>query len=647
MTSACFSSVADDVFSLEKTNLVKAKAAGAATEKSNSPVKKVSKIKMAASRSTWRSLLRAHVFFLVFTCNFTPGFSGTVTDVIRINSTGNAEPQLAPSVMFALLVRNEAHALPWVLGQLEQLVYPKDRISFWIRSDHNVDNSSAILKEWASHAKHLYHSIDLKASQKKGGYEKEESPCHWVPKRFKNVMALRQQALVKAQNMWADYLFLLDADIVIENPNTLNILISHKKPIIAPQLNVTTDSLYSNFWCGINEHGYYERTADYEPIVRWKKRGCFEVPMVHSSYLIDMRHAGSRKLSFDVPPPEYHGPFDDIIQFAFSAKYAGMTMHILNTEYFGHIMIPLDGKNTLEDEVEQFLHIKLEMLVYEPPLRKSPFIHVPERKPDKLGFDQVYVINLVRRPERRIKMIATLKELSIDAYFLDAVDGKSLNESYLKQLGVKQLPGYADPYHGRDMTMGEIGCFLSHYLIWKDIKENGYKRIIVFEDDVRFEPFFRQKLDKVVYEADYVVEDWDLIYIGRKRLYREPEPEVEGTSMLIWPNYSYWTLSYMITYNGVQKLLDADPLSKMIPVDEFIPIMFDRHPESEWKAYFFPRNLIGMSVEPLLVYPTHYTGEPDYISDTEDSTLINDDEESEETKLPTAGLNVESPKVEL
>lgn len=68
-------------------------------------------------------------------------------------------------------------------------------------------------------------------------------------------------------------------------------------------------------------------------------------------------------------------------------------------------------------------------------------------------------------------------------------------------------------------------------------------------------------------------------YIGRKRLYREPEPEVEGTSMLIWPNYSYWTLSYMITYNGVQKLLDADPLSKMIPVDEFIPIMFDRHPE--------------------------------------------------------------------
>ena len=50
--------------------------------------------------------------------------------------------------------------------------------------------------------------------------------------------------------------------------------------------------------------------------------------MVHSAYLIDMRHAGSRKLSFNEPPPEYQGPFDDIIQFAFSAKYAGMLLLI-------------------------------------------------------------------------------------------------------------------------------------------------------------------------------------------------------------------------------------------------------------------------------------------------------------------------------
>jgi hypothetical protein len=32
--------------------------------------------------------------------------------------------------------------------------------------------------------------------------------------------------------------------------------------------------------------------------------------------------------------------------------------------------------------------------------------------------------------------------------------------------------------------------------------------------------------------------------------------------------------------------------------------------------------MIGLSAEPLLVYPTHYTGEPGYITDTEESAVI-------------------------
>ena len=35
------------------------------------------------------------------------------------------------------------------------------------------------------------------------------------------------------------------------------------------------------------------------------------------------------------------------------------------------------------------------------------------------------------------------------------------------------------------------------------------------------------------------------------------------------------------------------------------------------------RDLAALSVHPLLVTPTHYTGEPGYISDTEDAGIIN------------------------
>lgn len=31
------------------------------------------------------------------------------------------------------------------------------------------------------------------------------------------------------------------------------------------------------------------------------------------------------------------------------------------------------------------------------------------------------------------------------------------------------LPGYKDPYSDRVLTKGEIGCFLSHYNIWKKV----------------------------------------------------------------------------------------------------------------------------------------------------------------------------------
>lgn len=36
------------------------------------------------------------------------------------------------------------------------------------------------------------------------------------------------------------------------------------------------------------------------------------------------------------------------------------------------------------------------------------------------------------------------------------------------------------------------------------------------------------------------------------------------------------------------------------------------------------RNLQAFSIAPLMVYPTHYTGEPGYISDTESSEIVPD-----------------------
>jgi collagen beta-1,O-galactosyltransferase len=56
------------------------------------------------------------------------------------------------------------------------------------------------------------------------------------------------------------------------------------------------------------------------------------------------------------------------------------------------------------------------------------------------------------------------------------------------------MPEFEEPYHGRPITMGEVGCFMSHYNVWKDVIVNYYSKVVVLEDDVRFEPFFRYLL---------------------------------------------------------------------------------------------------------------------------------------------------------
>ena len=40
-------------------------------------------------------------------------------------------------------------------------------------------------------------------------------------------------------------------------------------------------------------------------------------------------------------------------------------------------------------------------------------------------------------------------------------------------------------------------------------------------------------------------------------------------------------------------------------------------PREEWSKYFWPRDLIAFSADPLFVTPTHYVGDEDYFSDTE------------------------------
>jgi glycosyl transferase family 25 len=89
----------------------------------------------------------------------------------------------------------------------------------------------------------------------------------------------------------------------------------------------------------------------------------------------------------------------------------------------------------------------------------------------------VRVISLERSTERRARVRHELNNFFLEWQFLNAVDGfalKALPKSY-NQEKVKRLQGHS-------LTLGEIGCYLSHLSAWEQcVQEN--KPMLVFEDD--------------------------------------------------------------------------------------------------------------------------------------------------------------------
>ncbi|XP_059266638.1 inactive glycosyltransferase 25 family member 3 isoform X2 [Mustela nigripes] len=532
------------------------------------------------------------------------------------------EPPL-PAVVLTILARNAEHSLPHYLGALERLDYPRARLALWCATDHNTDNSTQMLQEWLAAVGDDYAAVVWKPEGDPRSYPDEEGPKHWTKERHQFLMELKQEALTFARDWGADYILFADTDNILTNNQTLRLLIEQGLPVVAPMLDSQT--YYSNFWCGITPQGYYRRTADYFPTKNRQRRGCFRVPMVHSTFLVSLRAEGAAQLAFYPPHPNYTWPFDDIIVFAYACQAAGVTVHVCNEHRYGYMNVPVKSHQGLEDEKVNFIHLILEALVDGPPMQASGHVSRPPKRPSKMGFDEVFVISLARRPDRRERMLSSLWEMEISGRVVEAVDGRTLNSSIMRNLGVDLLPGYQDPYSGRTLTKGEVGCFLSHYSIWEEVAARGLAQVLVFEDDVRFESNFRGRLERLMEEVEAEKLPWDLIYLGRKQVNPEEEAAVERLPHLVVAGYSYWTLAYVLSLAGARKLLASQPLRRMLPVDEFLPIMFDRHPNEQYKAHFWPRDLRAFSARPLLAAPTHYAGDAEWLSDTETSSPWDDD----------------------
>ena len=101
-------------------------------------------------------------------------------------------------------------------------------------------------------------------------------------------------------------------------------------------------------------------------------------------------------------------------------------------------------------------------------------------------------------------MSTILDEQGLNYEFVQAVNGRELDDSYIENLTRNAV---------RTLGKGEIGCFLSHLKTYRTFLESDNKYCLILEDDVMFDDDVVRKLNVCLSE----VPDFDIFYCFDKK----------------------------------------------------------------------------------------------------------------------------------
>ena len=102
----------------------------------------------------------------------------------------------------------------------------------------------------------------------------------------------------------------------------------------------------------------------------------------------------------------------------------------------------------------------------------------------------IAVINLDRRPDR---MEYLYKNSPLSFRRFPAIDGKNLSKHYF------EFSDLLDTIRDHPRVVGEVGCSLSHYSLWKGHAQNNRSGcLLVFEDDVMFLEKSRERFEDTI-----------------------------------------------------------------------------------------------------------------------------------------------------
>ncbi|XP_008293943.1 procollagen-lysine,2-oxoglutarate 5-dioxygenase 1 isoform X1 [Stegastes partitus] len=251
-----------------------------------------------------------------------------------------------PLVLIGVFIEQPTPFVTVFFERLLKLQYPKDRLKLFIYNQeaHHKSQVSSFLQDHGS----LYQDVK-----------------HMGPEEDMDAAAARNLAFDKCRNdKDCDYFFSVDIAVVLQNENTLKILIEQNLPIVAPMIT-RAGRLWSNFWGALSADGYYARSEDYVDIVQGQRMGVWNVPYVSNVYLVKASLLRSELKDYELFTSSL---LDPDMAYCHNVRSKGIFMYATNMHTFGRI-VSTDNYQTVH------LHNDLWQIFENPVDWKERYIH--------------------------------------------------------------------------------------------------------------------------------------------------------------------------------------------------------------------------------------------------------------------------------
>lgn len=129
------------------------------------------------------------------------------------------------------------------------------------------------------------------------------------------------------------------------------------------------------------------------------------------------------------------------------------------------------------------------------------------------------------------------------------------------------------------VTVGAVGCYISHYMLWQNIMDSSADTFFIVEDDVLLVDNFTNTFPEYF---QFVPSDWDIIYVGHESLHLVNPIIINNKISQGIPACTY---AYIIRKKTISMLLELTPID--MPIDTLIRLKLG----NKIKSYAFTPKL--------------------------------------------------------